>query len=195
MSRCCIIAAGLSMLCFNTMTLGVCSAQSFEERWSPVPKAHAEPNPPPQQDRQPASEPRAKHSRASRQQAGSSTNTARAPTGRAQNRPTRRAQNHRGFSGRASFYAYRGRKTASGAAFNRNGLTAAHRTLPFGTRLRVTNVSTGKSVHVIITDRGPAARSRVLDLSEGAARALQVGNRGIIQVHAEMVGKPGAAMR
>ena len=91
------------------------------------------------------------------------------------------------FTGRASYYAYHGGKTASGQPFNPYALTAAHRTLPFGTRVRVTDIKTHKSVVVVITDRGPSARNRVLDLSAAAARALDIGSRGIIQVRAEVI--------
>jgi rare lipoprotein A len=66
-------------------------------------------------------------------------------------------------------------------------LTAAHRTLPFGTRVRVTDIKTQKSVEVTITDRGPASRGRVIDLSLGAAKVLGIGNRGVIQVRGELV--------
>ena len=88
--------------------------------------------------------------------------------------------------GRASYYAYRGGKTASGTPFDANALTAAHRTLPFGTRLRVTNLKTHRSVEVLITDRGPVSRSRVLDLSAAAARVL--GMTGVATVRAEVIG-------
>ena len=87
--------------------------------------------------------------------------------------------------GIASFYT-EDTQTASGEKFDPNELTAAHRTLPFGTRLRVTNVATGKSVTVRVNDRGPYVRGRVLDLSTGAARAL--GLDGLGQVTAEIVG-------
>jgi rare lipoprotein A len=73
--------------------------------------------------------------------------------------------------GVASYYKY-GRKTANGEPFNPNGLTAAHRTLKFGTRVRVTHLKTGKSVIVRINDRGPFIRGRIIDLSYGAARAV-----------------------
>lgn len=73
--------------------------------------------------------------------------------------------------GRASWYALRSR-TASGERMNPASMTAAHRTLPFGTRLRVTNRRNGKVVTVRINDRGPFASGRVLDLSRGAARRL-----------------------
>lgn len=73
--------------------------------------------------------------------------------------------------GRASWYALHSR-TASGERMNPAALTAAHRTLPFGTRLKVTNKNNGKSVVVRINDRGPFIKGRVLDLSRGAARQL-----------------------
>jgi len=75
--------------------------------------------------------------------------------------------------GTASYYRH-GRKTANGEHFNPMGLTAAHRTLPFGTRVRVTHVGTGKSVVVRINDRGPFVHSRIIDLAMGAAQAIGV---------------------
>jgi rare lipoprotein A len=81
-------------------------------------------------------------------------------------------------SGIASVYGngdgYAGRKTASGERMNPAALTAAHRTLPFGTRVRVTHKKTGRSVVVRISDRGPFIRGRVIDLSPAAARAIGV---------------------
>jgi rare lipoprotein A len=73
-------------------------------------------------------------------------------------------------------YYHSGRRTASGQAFNASGLTAAHRTLPFGSQVTVTNPQTGASVTVVINDRGPFTRGVALDLSHGAARAI--GMRG-----------------
>jgi rare lipoprotein A len=73
--------------------------------------------------------------------------------------------------GLASYYKH-GRKTASGERFNPNGLTAAHRTLKFGTRVRIIHLKTRRSVIVRINDRGPFARGRIIDLSYGAARAV-----------------------
>ncbi|MFD9901891.1 septal ring lytic transglycosylase RlpA family protein [Mesorhizobium sp. UC22_110] len=73
--------------------------------------------------------------------------------------------------GRASWYALHS-KTASGERMNPSALTAAHRSLPFGTRLKVTNKNNGKSVVVRINDRGPFIKGRVLDLSRGAASQL-----------------------
>lgn len=73
--------------------------------------------------------------------------------------------------GRASWYGepFHGRRTASGEIFNMNDLTAAHKTLPFGTRLRVRNLATGQDVLVRINDRGPHVRGRIIDLSRAAA--------------------------
>src|SRR5579871_1198062 len=73
-------------------------------------------------------------------------------------------------------YYMSGRRTASGQAFNSGGLTAAHRTLPFGSQVTVINPETGASVTVVINDRGPFTRGVTLDLSRGAARAI--GMRG-----------------
>jgi rare lipoprotein A len=90
----------------------------------------------------------------------------------------------RSFSGIASYYGNEsGSRTASGQRMNANAMTAAHRTLPFGTRLRVTH--DGRSVVVTINDRGPFVRGRVLDLSTGAARAIGLG--GIGRVDAEVL--------
>jgi rare lipoprotein A len=92
----------------------------------------------------------------------------------------------RGFSGKASFYGNEsGSKTASGQRFNQNAMTAAHRSLPFGTKLRVTH--RGQSVVVTINDRGPFIKGRVLDLSKGAARAIGLTGAGVGQVTAEVV--------
>jgi rare lipoprotein A (peptidoglycan hydrolase) len=89
--------------------------------------------------------------------------------------------------GKASFYAYAGGKTASGKPYHRGELTAASRNLPFGTRLRVTDLKTNKSVGVTVTDRGPASSRLILDLSLGAAQQLGITSRGIIQVRAKIV--------
>lgn len=88
------------------------------------------------------------------------------------------------IDGLASWYGrqHQGRPTASGEAFDMNKLTAAHRTLPFGTRLRVTNVKNGKSVVVRVNDRGPHVPGRVLDLSYRAARALGMTDAGVARV-------------
>jgi len=75
-------------------------------------------------------------------------------------------------SGIASVYAYSGERTANGERAQPTGFTAAHRTLPFGTRVRVTNKTNGRTVVVRINDRGPFVRGRVIDLTPAAARAL-----------------------
>ncbi len=91
------------------------------------------------------------------------------------------------FSGVASYYDtnYHGR-TASGATYNPNLYTAAHKTLPFGTHLRVTEPRSGRSVDVVVNDRGPFSRGRVLDLSLAAARQLQIVKRGLARVTASI---------
>src|SRR5579863_5250406 len=92
----------------------------------------------------------------------------------------------RTFSGMASFYGNEsGRQTASGQRFNQEAMTAAHRSLPFGTKLRVTHG--GRSVVVTINDRGPFVRGRVLDLSTGAARAIGLTGAGVGHVVAEVM--------
>lgn len=75
-------------------------------------------------------------------------------------------------SGIASIYAYKGEKTANGERANPTGLTAAHKTLPFGTKVRVVNTRNGKSVVVRINDRGPFIRGRIIDLTPAGARVL-----------------------
>ncbi|WP_210514460.1 septal ring lytic transglycosylase RlpA family protein [Hymenobacter terricola] len=91
--------------------------------------------------------------------------------------------------GRASWYGsyFQGRRTTSGERYNRFKYTCAHKTLPFGTRLRVTNVKNGKSVVVRVSDRGPFRHERILDLSEAAARPLGVVDCGAATVVAEVV--------
>jgi rare lipoprotein A len=94
------------------------------------------------------------------------------------------------FTGMASWYGpgFHGRRSASGEVFNQNALTAAHRTLPFGTQVRVTNLNTGQSVVVRITDRGPHVRGRVIDLSAGAARTIGLISSGVAPVSLEVLG-------
>jgi rare lipoprotein A (peptidoglycan hydrolase) len=91
---------------------------------------------------------------------------------------------------RASWYGPRfaRRRTASGAPFDPQALTAAHRTLPFGSKVRVTNLHNGRSVVLTITDRGPFRARREIDLSYGAARALGMVERGVATVRVELLG-------
>jgi rare lipoprotein A len=90
-----------------------------------------------------------------------------------------------GLVGIASFYKFDS-KTASGEQFNPSELTAAHRTLPFGTRLRVTNLVTGRSVTVRVNDRGPFIAGRVVDVSRSAAQELGMIGSGITKVKLEV---------
>jgi len=89
-------------------------------------------------------------------------------------------------SGLASFYSDE-QQTANGEKFNPNELTAAHRTLPFGTRVRVTNVATGRSVTVRINDRGPFIPGRVVDVSYSAAERLGITEQGIAKIKLDVV--------
>src|SRR4051794_7838865 len=107
---------------------------------------------------------------------------AAAPTGRQALLPENVQAGRRIDSGRATWYAQRGR-TASGEMFDPNRLTAAHRTLPFGTRLRVVNQANGRSVVVRVNDRGPSTRTSVLNLSRGSARALGITGTGLVALH------------
>ena len=92
-------------------------------------------------------------------------------------------------SGKASFYAdkHQSRKTANGEFYKHELSTAAHRTLPFGARVKVTNLENGKSVVVNINDRGPFAKGRVIDLSKSAFSAIGSTSAGIINVRIEVI--------
>lgn len=93
-----------------------------------------------------------------------------------------------GSTGIASYY-WQGHTTASGARFNPEGMTAAHRTLPFGTRVRVTHLGSGRSVTVTINDRGPFIGGRIIDLSRGAAGVLGMHGQGIANVRVQVIGR------
>lgn len=147
------------------------AAQDFDDRWSIIPKAHADPAPPPPPQEQTPSGPPAIEV---------------APVPAAESPSPHRSFN-RVFSGKASFYSYSKGKTASGESFNKEALTAAHRNLPFGTRVRVTDLKSSKSVVVRISDRGPWIRGRVLDLSIAAARTLGITDRGVAEVRVEVL--------
>jgi len=92
-------------------------------------------------------------------------------------------------SGVVSWYGgkFHGRKTASGERYDKNELTAAHKTLPFGTKVKVTNTRNGKSVVVEINDRGPFVKSRVLDLSQAAFSEIGHTNTGVMHVEYEVL--------
>jgi rare lipoprotein A len=95
-------------------------------------------------------------------------------------------------TGFASWYGpgFHGKLTASGRAYDQHDLTAAHRTLPLGTRVRVTNLSSGKSTEVTITDRGPFAKDRIIDLSYTAAQELGMIEKGTARVRLEVLDGP-----
>ena len=92
-------------------------------------------------------------------------------------------------SGKASYYGnqHHNKLTASGERFDQNALTAAHRTLPFGTRVRVTNTRNSQSVVVRINDRGPFVRGRIIDLSKAAFERIASARAGVIRVRLERV--------
>ena len=93
------------------------------------------------------------------------------------------------LSGTASWYGpgIHGRQTANGERYDMYGLTAAHRALPFGTKVRVTNRTNGKSVVVRINDRGPYVGERVIDLSRGAAQAVSMIDTGVVPVKLDVL--------
>jgi len=90
-------------------------------------------------------------------------------------------------TGEASFYGaqHQGKQTASGTIYDQAGFTAAHPSLPFGSKIKVTNLANGKSVEVEITDRGPFAGNRIIDLSQAAAKALEMIESGTATVRLE----------
>ena len=88
--------------------------------------------------------------------------------------------------------AFAGRKTASGETFDPEALTMAHRTLPFGTRVRVTNLENRRSVDVVVNDRGPFVRDRIGDLSVAAARRIGMLNDGVVEATIEVTAPAGA---
>ncbi|MEO1657956.1 MAG: septal ring lytic transglycosylase RlpA family protein [Pseudomonadota bacterium] len=110
-----------------------------------------------------------------------------APAGRPE--PSSQGRTTQRFSGEASYYAESldGNPTASGEPYRHNAFTAAHRTLPFGTRVRVTRRDTGQSVVVTINDRGPYAHNRVIDLSGAAAERLDMDKVGVTTVDVEVL--------
>ncbi|NLC99910.1 MAG: septal ring lytic transglycosylase RlpA family protein [Gammaproteobacteria bacterium] len=93
------------------------------------------------------------------------------------------------ISGQASWYGakHHGKKTASGERFNQHALTAAHRTLAFGTRVKVTNTRNNKSVTVRVNDRGPYSKGRIIDLSRAAANKIDMLNSGVAPVRLQVL--------
>jgi rare lipoprotein A len=119
----------------------------------------------------------------------------RPPTREDRPAPPPRVERPDGEVGMASFYgrAFHGRRTASGARYDMHALTCAHPTAPFGTRLRVTDLESGRSIVVVVNDRGPFARGRVIDLSLEAARRLGMVERGVVRVRVERLGEEPSA--
>lgn len=104
-------------------------------------------------------------------------------------KPSVKEQNQRLQIGEASWYGpgFHGKLTSTGEVYNQHSLTAAHRTLPAGSKVRVTNLDNGKSVTVKINDRGPYIKGRILDLSRKAAKALGIVDKGKAEVKIEML--------
>ena len=100
------------------------------------------------------------------------------------------------MEGKLAYYGqkFNGRRTASGERFNASALTMAHKSLPFGTMVKVTNVKNGKSVTVRVNDRGPSTPDRVGDLSAAAASKIRMVRSGVIDAKLEVVGQPKARM-
>ncbi len=108
---------------------------------------------------------------------------------------TTRARTHRTVQfGVASWYgrALRGRKTASGTPYDERELTAAHRTLPLGTSVKVTNLKNGRSVVLKVTDRGPWVRTRLIDVSRAAADILGFRHKGVTRVKVSVIHRPAS---
>jgi rare lipoprotein A (peptidoglycan hydrolase) len=176
--------SGLAVAIVSVASISICvkpaAAQNFDDRWTVIPKAHAEQ--PPENDGHVGLAPQ--------EQSPTEKPATQQPQSRIAAEPTPDSENHPGVRplfGKASFYSYQIGKTASGSTFDRNLPTAAHRTLPFGTRVRVTNLANDKSVVVTITDRGPKAPDRMLDLSLDAARTLEITDEGVVEVRAEVL--------
>lgn len=94
--------------------------------------------------------------------------------------------------GIASYYhdSLHGNKTASGQVYNKNRLSAAHKTLPLGSKVKVTDTKTGRSIVVKVNDRGPFVKGRIIDLSRAAARKLGIVKRGIARVEVQVLSTP-----
>lgn len=94
-----------------------------------------------------------------------------------------------GEVGIASYYSqkFHGKKTASGELYNKYKLSAAHKTFPFGSKVKVTNLSNKKSVVVIINDRGPFVKNRIIDLSYAAAKKIDMLRNGVIKVKLDLI--------
>ena len=126
--------------------------------------------------------------------AAASASAPRAPrVVRLQAEPVDAPKDAAAMSGKAAWYGakFNGRKTASGQPFNAAALTAAHPSLPFGSRVKVTNTQNKRSVVVTINDRGPTTPGRIIDVSHAAAQKLGLLKTGTADVNLEVVGKSG----
>jgi len=148
------------------------------------------------EDARPARASATRSSRATRNAARSAERRARIayddgsrPQRRAATQPRRAAASLSGGQVGIASYYWQGQRVASGGWFNPNGMTAAHRTLPFGTRVRVTRLDTGRSVEVRINDRGPFIAGRIIDLSRGAAQVIGMTGQGLARVQVAVLGR------
>lgn len=106
--------------------------------------------------------------------------------------PLMAAQRGQVLTGVASYYhdSLHGNRTASGKVYNKNKLSAAHKSLPFGTQVRVTDPKSGRSIELEVNDRGPFVKGRIIDLSRRAAKELGIINKGIAKVKVEVLRLP-----
>ena len=130
----------------------------------------------------------ARRSVVARQQPRKAVNAAQAPAAAKPARTVAVVPVGRADNGVASYY-WQGQRVASGAVFNPNGMTAAHKTLPFGTKVRVTHMGNGRTVDVTINDRGPFIAGRIIDLSRGAASVIGMTGQGLARVKMEVLGR------
>jgi rare lipoprotein A len=124
--------------------------------------------------------------RVARNRYATRTETPRRQNTRTETTRTKTARTNHAADGMASYY-WQGQRTASGERFNAREMTAAHPTLPFGTKVRVTDVGSGKSVTVRVNDRGPFIKGRVIDVSQAAAESLGMTGKGVTKVKLDVV--------
>lgn len=117
-----------------------------------------------------------------------------APRFTSHTRDSKPGRGEKTMTGVASYYGkgFHGKKTANGEIFDMNDLTAAHKTLPFGTTLRVTNLNNNKTVEVRINDRGPFVKNRIIDLSYAAAKRIDMIGTGTARVKLEILNSPAS---
>jgi rare lipoprotein A len=120
--------------------------------------------------------------------ASKSDTTTEKKSAKSETAPRAAAPHASGQHGVASFY-WQPQRVAAGGWFNPNAMTAAHKTLPFGTRVRVTHRGNGRSVEVVINDRGPYVAGRIIDLSKAAAAVIGMTGQGIARVAVEVLGR------